>query len=166
MSAFICCKNSASPHLCGLFLLENQFLILRADFNFVAPPSRMLRRDMPSLKTPSSRCSDSGLRMCSCTALFGLAAFLNQRTSAFYQRFKFWWLCASALKSFCVGYQLDKISLQLLNPPAVKWFSKLAESFVWRGNRSGLLLSVLVLTIRHPLRRKRSLAFWFHPPSR
>lgn len=43
------------------------------------------------------------------------------------------------------GYQLDNISLHLLNRPAVKCFSRLAKSFVGRSTRSGLLLSILIL---------------------
>ena len=57
--------------------------------------------------------------------------------------------CASprlGVKKFSRGYQLDKVSLRLLNRPAVKCLSRLAKSFVGRSTRSGLLLSVLVLT--------------------
>jgi len=50
------------------------------------------------------------------------------------------------VKKFSRGYQLDKISLQLLNRPAVKCLSRLAKSFVGSSTRSGLLLSVLILT--------------------
>jgi len=50
------------------------------------------------------------------------------------------------VKKFSRGYQLDKISLQLLNRPAVKCLSRLAKSFVWRSTISGLLLSILILT--------------------
>jgi hypothetical protein len=43
-----------------LFLLKHQFISFCRDLDFIAPPSRTLRRDKPGLNSPSSRRRECG----------------------------------------------------------------------------------------------------------